>query len=96
MAKKKDGDLYQRKNKLIPKFQEMKRIATKALDALDSSRSKDELSPEDCLCSSFTDADSVLSLNVSMDSLSSEEDELELRLPSPQLSDEDDMLEQLR
>jgi len=29
-AKKKDGDLYQRKNKLIPKFQEMKKIAMAA------------------------------------------------------------------
>ena len=34
-AKKKDGDLYQRKNKLIPKFQEMKKQATKALESLD-------------------------------------------------------------
>jgi len=35
-AKKKDGDLYQRKNKLIPKFQEMKKIITKGLDELQS------------------------------------------------------------
>lgn len=34
-AKKKDGDLYQRKNKLIPKFQEMKKQAAKALETLD-------------------------------------------------------------
>jgi len=33
-AKKKDGDLYQRKNKLIPKFQEMKKLLTKALEDL--------------------------------------------------------------
>jgi len=33
-AKKKDGDLYQRKNKLIPKFQEMKKTIVKALDDL--------------------------------------------------------------
>lgn len=30
-AKKKDGDLYQRKNKLIPKFQEMKKTIVKAI-----------------------------------------------------------------
>lgn len=34
-AKKKDGDLYQRKNKLIPKFQEMKKIVNKAVETLD-------------------------------------------------------------
>lgn len=34
-AKKKDGDLYQRKNKLIPKFQEMKRIIAKAVETLE-------------------------------------------------------------
>jgi len=31
-AKKKDGDLYQRKNKLIPKFQEMKKVIMRALE----------------------------------------------------------------
>jgi len=36
-AKKKDGDLYQRKNKLIPKFQEMKKLAVRAIEALQSS-----------------------------------------------------------
>lgn len=41
VAKKKDGDLYQRKNKLIPKFQEMKKLINKALEALDSCRHKD-------------------------------------------------------
>jgi hypothetical protein len=35
-AKKKDGDLYQRKNKLIPKFQEMKKLAAKAIDSIAS------------------------------------------------------------
>jgi hypothetical protein len=39
-AKKKDGDLYQRKNKLIPKFQEMKKLVVRALESLDS-RQKD-------------------------------------------------------
>jgi len=33
-AKKKDGDLYQRKNKLIPKFQEMKKLISKLLDEI--------------------------------------------------------------
>lgn len=35
-AKKKDGDLYQRKNKLIPKFQEMKKQISAAVDTLES------------------------------------------------------------
>lgn len=34
VAKKKDGDLYQRKNKLIPKFQEMRRTITATVDRL--------------------------------------------------------------
>jgi hypothetical protein len=33
-AKKKDGDLYQRKNKLIPKFQEMRKLANKCVETL--------------------------------------------------------------
>jgi len=40
-AKKKDGDLYQRKNKLIPKFQEMKKLVSRALETLDSCRHKE-------------------------------------------------------
>lgn len=40
-AKKKDGDLYQRKNKLIPKFQEMKKLATRAFETLEAIRHKD-------------------------------------------------------
>eukprot|EP01114_Cavostelium_apophysatum_P010591 TRINITY_DN244_c0_g1_i1.p1 TRINITY_DN244_c0_g1~~TRINITY_DN244_c0_g1_i1.p1 ORF type:complete len:511 (+),score=74.07 TRINITY_DN244_c0_g1_i1:292-1824(+) len=36
VAKKKDGDLYQRKNKLIPKFQEMKKIINRAAEAVTS------------------------------------------------------------
>jgi len=36
LQKKKDGDLYQRKNKLIPKFQEMKKAVCRALEALES------------------------------------------------------------
>eukprot|EP01118_Nematostelium_gracile_P015433 TRINITY_DN618_c0_g1_i1.p1 TRINITY_DN618_c0_g1~~TRINITY_DN618_c0_g1_i1.p1 ORF type:complete len:466 (+),score=103.77 TRINITY_DN618_c0_g1_i1:228-1625(+) len=36
-AKKKDGDLYQRKNKLIPKFQEMKKLISSAVETLESS-----------------------------------------------------------
>lgn len=35
-AKKKDGDLYQRKNKLIPKFQEMKKLISNAVETLES------------------------------------------------------------
>jgi len=40
-AKKKDGDLYQRKNKLIPKFQEMKKLVVKSLEAFESVRQRD-------------------------------------------------------
>jgi len=36
-AKKKDGDLYQRKNKLIPKFQEMRKLVVKALESFETS-----------------------------------------------------------
>jgi len=43
-AKKKDGDLYQRKNKLIPKFQEMKKILSRAAAQLRPS--KDEVPQE--------------------------------------------------
>jgi hypothetical protein len=35
-AKKKDNDLYQRKNKLIPKFQEMKKLSLKAMEVLEN------------------------------------------------------------
>lgn len=57
-AKKKDGDLYQRKNKLIPKFQDMKKTITNAAESLQldacSSRRGDvvdvaPLTPEDFL-----------------------------------------------
>jgi hypothetical protein len=40
-AKKKDGDLYQRKNKLIPKFQEMKKLVSRAMESLEAFRHKD-------------------------------------------------------
>jgi len=40
-AKKKDGDLYQRKNKLIPKFLEMRKLATKVVEEISSRLSKD-------------------------------------------------------
>jgi len=46
-AKKKDGDLYQRKNKLIPKFQEMKKVIAKGLEELQTKEVddlRDELS----------------------------------------------------
>jgi hypothetical protein len=35
-AKKKDSDLYQRKNKLIPKFHEMRRLINLAADTLNN------------------------------------------------------------
>jgi len=38
-AKKKDGDLYQRKNKLIPKFLEMKRVVSKAIEDINAHHS---------------------------------------------------------
>lgn len=44
-AKKKDGDLYQRKNKLIPKFQEMKKCVSKALEILRPKDGATTLSP---------------------------------------------------
>jgi hypothetical protein len=40
-AKKKDGDLYQRKNKLIPKFQEMKKLVSRTQEALEAIRNKE-------------------------------------------------------
>jgi len=40
-AKKKDGDLYQRKNKLIPKFLEMRKLATKVVEEITSRMPKD-------------------------------------------------------
>jgi hypothetical protein len=92
-AKKKDGDLYQRKNKLIPKFQEMKRLATKSVQALDSGRPKDdaELSPDE-LVSPFEDP--VLDMNVSVESLSSEDDDI-LSSPHSDSLSEEEMLDQL-
>jgi len=49
-AKKKNADLFQRKNKLIPKFIEMKKSITQALEILESQKRKQKLeqtSPED-------------------------------------------------
>jgi len=63
-AKKKDGDLYQRKNKLIPKFQEMKRIMSKTVDDL---RPKEEAPIID---------DSFHLLTAPVLNLSSEDDEI--------------------
>jgi len=93
-AKKKDGDLYQRKNKLIPKFQEMKKQAVKALDAVDNVRSKDF---EDDLPSELAQLSAPIVLDgISMhivESLSSESDD---DLSSPQsdssLEDEFDQI----
>jgi len=41
-AKKKDGDLFQRKNKLIPKFAEMKKMMTKAVAVIRESIDADD------------------------------------------------------
>jgi hypothetical protein len=91
-AKKRDGDLYQRKNKLIPKFQEMKRLATKAVQALESSRPKDDedISPDE-LVSPFDEP--VLDINVAVESVTSEDDDI-LSSPPESLSEEE-MLDQL-
>lgn len=61
-AKKKDGDLYQRKNKLIPKFQEMKKLVTKAIYQLQSAG--DRL-PKDVSPLSSDDLDQVNDLTLS-------------------------------
>jgi len=47
-AKKKDGDLFQRKNKLIPKFLEMKKLASKTIEEL-SARFPKEVSSSDMI-----------------------------------------------
>jgi hypothetical protein len=43
-AKKQDGDLYQRKNKLIPKFQEMRKLLVKAMEEINCISDQDSLS----------------------------------------------------
>jgi len=48
-AKKKDGDLYQRKNKLIPKFQEMKKVNARAVEELRPKDLPEELFPSNVL-----------------------------------------------
>jgi len=70
-AKKKDGDLYQRKNKLIPKFQEMKKVITKTLEDLQPKDLHDELFQTNVLVAPV--------LNLSHDDLSTDcpEDSLE-------------------
>jgi hypothetical protein len=37
-AKKKDGDLYQRKNKLIPKFQEMNKLISRVIEEIQTNK----------------------------------------------------------
>jgi len=45
-AKKKDCDLYQRKNKLIPKFQEMKKVVARAVAIAEGRVPEPETAPE--------------------------------------------------
>jgi hypothetical protein len=61
-AKKKDGDLYQRKNKLIPKFQEMKRTTFRALESLKSNFSE-EIFPSSSLSANDDDLESHSLIN---------------------------------
>lgn len=72
-AKRKDGDLYQRKNKLIPKFQEMKKIISKALEimkAREDGQAQDEFEPVEFIPAVFRlnmSPDNELSVDVSED-----------------------------
>jgi len=97
-AKKKDGDLYQRKNKLIPKFQEMKKLISKAWDAIESVRQR-ELS--DVLPSDFSHLPSPLLVSEGLgvhivEGLSSEDEDSLSSLSSPQSdSSLDDEFEQI-
>jgi len=93
-AKKKDGDLYQRKNKLIPKFQEMKKIAVNAFEVLETERNKDF---SDGIAEGLLDGPPVLLASLDgiavrvVESVSSEDDEF---ISSPETLSEED-LEQL-
>lgn len=93
-AKKKDGDLYQRKNKLIPKFQEMKKIAVNAFEVLESERNKDF---SEGLAEGLLDGPPVLLASLDgiavrvIEGISSEDDDF---LSSPETLSEED-LEQL-
>lgn len=96
-AKKQDGDLYQRKNKLIPKFQEMKKIAARVVEFMEAQRQKDL---SQILCSDFHDPDTALGepvfpriidaeLATPMAEGISSQDEDFFSSPSSQLSEED-------
>jgi len=67
-AKKKDGDLFQRKNKLIPKFQEMKRSMVKCIEHIEQPDRK-EAAGDDLSVSAemFNVHLPVLNLSVSTD-----------------------------
>jgi len=81
-AKKKDGDLYQRKNKLIPKFQEMKKAIAKTMQTFGQEVAVPQVSAsETSPASSFTSSDSESDLNCHQDA----SDELPEEI-SPQIS----------
>jgi len=98
-AKKKDGDLYQRKNKLIPKFSEMKKVALSFMEALDLSPPSDIklespqcYSPSECCEDPFEGPPVVLAFDSLPASLveglsSGEEDDI---LSSPSSFSEED------
>jgi len=88
-AKKKDGDLYQRKNKLIPKFQEMKKLIVRALETLDSCRHKDlpEILPTELAHFSSPIVLDGVSVHI-VEGLSSEDDSLSSPQSDSSLEDE--------
>jgi len=90
-AKKKDGDLYQRKNKLIPKFQEMKKLIMRALETLDSCRHKDlpEVLPTELSQLSSPIVLDGMSVHI-VEGLSSEDDDSLLSSPQSDSSLEDE------
>jgi hypothetical protein len=74
-AKKKDGDLYQRKNKLIPKFQEMKKVIGRGVDEIQRAISGDLVS--------FPNLDLTAPvLNLSQDDLNANEENIDASLRS--------------
>jgi hypothetical protein len=91
VAKKKDGDLYQRKNKLIPKFQEMKKLIMRALETLDSCRHKDlpEVLPTELSQLSSPIVLDGMSAHI-VEGLSSEDDDSLLSSPQSDSSLEDE------
>jgi hypothetical protein len=88
-AKKKDGDLYQRKNKLIPKFQEMKKLVVRALESIDS-RQKDlpEILPSELSQIASPIVLDGLSVHHMVEGLSSDDDCLSSPISDSSLEDE--------